>query len=101
MKFYLVVAAATASLFSANPALLLAQTTHASPIYETPREFFGSADFNGDGLQDLVIVDKETGKYRLGYQTKDGLFNWVDCRPSGLKGITGFSIGKVLAANAE
>ena len=101
MKSYLVVAAATASILAANPAFLLAENPRASMIYETPHEFFGSADFNGDGLQDLVIVDKESGKYRLGYQTKDGLFSWVDCRPSGLKGVAGFSIGKVLAANVD
>jgi formylglycine-generating enzyme required for sulfatase activity len=70
-------------------------------VYETPREFFGTADFNADGRTDIVIVDKETGKYRLGYQAETGLFAWVDCRPSGLKGVTGFNIGRVLAAGAE
>jgi formylglycine-generating enzyme required for sulfatase activity len=101
MKFNLVVAAATASILLANTTWLVAENPHAALVYETPREFFGSGDFNADGLQDLVIIDKETGKYRLGYQTKDGLFSWVDCRPSGLKGITGFSIGKVLPGNAD
>ena len=97
----MLLAAATASILAAHPAPLLAESPHASLIYETPREFFGRADFNGDGLQDLVIVDKETGKYRLGYQTTKGLFSWVDCRPSGLKGVAGFSIGKVLATNLD
>src|SRR5438105_3575692 len=70
-------------------------------IYESPREFFGSGDFDGDGRFDLVIVDKESGKYRLGYQSADGTFAWVDCRPTGLKAISGFSIGKVLATNLD
>jgi formylglycine-generating enzyme required for sulfatase activity len=64
-------------------------------IYETPTELFGSGDFTGSGRLDLVIVDKLSGKYRLGYQAADGVFSWVDCRPSGMKGITGLTIGKL------
>ena len=101
MNAHLVLAAATVSILAARPTMLPAESQHASLICETPREFFGRADFNGDGLQDVVIVDKESGKYRLGYQTKEGLFTWVDCRPSGLKGVAGFSIGKVLATNLD
>jgi len=70
-------------------------------VYESPHEFFGAADFNGDGRPDLVIVDKESGKYRLGYQTAAGAFSWVDCRPSGVKGVGGFSLGKLLATNLD
>jgi formylglycine-generating enzyme required for sulfatase activity len=99
MKSYLVLAAVAACLSVFTPTPVLGESPPASAVYETPREFFGGADFNGDGLPDVVIVDKESGKYRLGYQTPGGLFSWVDCRPSGLKGIAGFSIGKVLAPN--
>jgi len=72
-----------------------------SLIYETPYEFFGSGDFDGDGRTDLVIVDKATGKYRLGYQTAAGLFSWVDCRPSGVKGVAGFGLGKLFTPNVD
>ena len=99
MKSYFVLMAAAASLLASAPAAALAESHPASLIYETPREFFGSADFNGDGLPDLVIVDKNSGKYRLGYQSAAGVFSWVDCRPSGLKGIAGFSIGKLVVTN--
>ena len=68
-------------------------------IYESPREFFASGDYDKDGRIDLVIVDKESGKYRLGYQLTPGVFSWVDCRMSGIKGVAGFSIGHLLAAN--
>ena len=78
---------------------VLAEQRAPSLIYETPREFFGSGDFDKDGRGDLVIVDKETGKYRLGYQLTPGVYSWVDCRMSGMKGIGGFSIGHVLAAD--
>ena len=82
-----------------NPGL--AQNPPLNFIYETPREFFGSGDFDGDGRTDLVIVDKESGKFRLGYQQSAGVFAWVDCRSSGLKGIAGFSIGKLLAPKLD
>src|SRR5437588_551434 len=70
-------------------------------IYETPSEFFGTGDFDGDGRADVVIVDKESGKYRVGYQSADGSLSWVDNRPSGIKGVSGFSIGKLLATNRD
>ena len=62
-------------------------------------EFFGSADLDRDGRTDLVIVDKATGKYRIGYQLTPGVFSWVDCRPSGIKDVTGFGIGRLLTNN--
>jgi formylglycine-generating enzyme required for sulfatase activity len=70
-------------------------------VYETPHEFFANGDFDGDGRAELVIVDKESGKFRLGYQTSGGLLSWVDCRPSGMKGISGFTVGKLLTTNLD
>ncbi len=70
-------------------------------IYETAQEFFGRGDFNGDGHVDIVIVDKASGKYRLAYQLTPGVFTWVDNRPSGIKGVSGFSIGKLLTTNLD
>jgi len=64
-------------------------------VCETPEEFFGSGDFDGDGRSDLIIFDKQTGKYRLGYQLTNGVISWVDCRPTGEKMVTGFTIGKL------
>jgi formylglycine-generating enzyme required for sulfatase activity len=101
MKSYLVLAAAAVACVATSSSPLLAADKPVSLIYETPREFFGTADFDRDGLQDVVIVDKESGKYRLGYQIAGGLFSWVDCRPSGVKGIGGFTIGQLLATNLD
>ena len=84
-----------------TPTPVLAQQRAASLVYETPQEFFGSGDLDKDGRTDLVIVDKESGKYRLGYQVTPGVFSWVDCRSSGIKGLAGFSIGQLLATNQE
>ena len=92
---------AAACLLAVAPTQVSAQNPPLNFIYETPREFFGSGDFDGDGRTDLVIVDKESGKFRLGYQQSAGVFAWVDCRSSGLKGIAGFSIGKLLAPKLD
>ena len=100
MKFNSFLAAAAASLFTAS-APASAEPHPISFIYETPHELFGSADFDRDGRPDLIIVDKESGKYRLGYQLTPGLFSWVDCRPSGVKGVAGFTIGALLATNED
>ncbi|HWX23231.1 MAG TPA: SUMF1/EgtB/PvdO family nonheme iron enzyme [Candidatus Binatia bacterium] len=101
MKLYSLCALATGSLLALVPDLSRAAMAPESFIYETPREFFGSGDFDGDGRLDLVIVDKESGKYRIGYGSGGGMFSWVDCRPSGLKGISGVSIGKLFATNLD
>ena len=93
--------AAAAAFLTSAAMPVLAEQRAPSLIYETPNEFFGSGDFDRDGRTDLVIVDKESGKYRLGYQLTPGVFSWVDCRPSGIKGVAGFSIGRLLATNQE
>jgi formylglycine-generating enzyme required for sulfatase activity len=101
MKYYSSLAVAASSFLAVVPMFVLADERAPSLVYETPREFFGSGDFDKDGRTDLVIVDKESGKYRLGYQLTPGVFSWVDCRMSGIKGIAGFSMGHLLAANQE
>jgi formylglycine-generating enzyme required for sulfatase activity len=101
MKLYLSAAIAAATLLAALPGSSLAAEQPSALVYETPHEFFGSGDFDGDGRSDLVIVDKESGKFRLGYQSSAGVFNWVDCRPSGIKGITGFTVGKLITAKLD
>jgi len=101
MKPHSSFAVLAACLLTAFPGSSPAAGNSAPLIYESPSEFFGSGDFDGDGRADLVIVDKESGKYRLGYQTEPGTFSWVDCRPSGLKSITGFSIGGFFATNLD
>jgi hypothetical protein len=68
---------------------------------ETPEEFHTSADVNGDGRRDIVIVDKVTGIYRIAYGQANGTNLWVDGRPSGVEQVTGFNVGRVLHANRD
>jgi formylglycine-generating enzyme required for sulfatase activity len=101
MKYYSSLAVAASLFLMIAPTPILAEQRGPSLVYETPREFFASGDFDKDGRMDLVIVDKESGKYRLGYQVTPGAFSWVDCRMSGIKGVAGFSMGHLLATNQE
>jgi formylglycine-generating enzyme required for sulfatase activity len=101
MKHFSFLAVAATAVLTVTAIPVLAEQPAPALIYETPREFFGRGDFDKDGRVDLVIVDKESGKYRLGYQLTPGVFSWVDCRMSGIKGVAGFSIGPLLAKNQE
>lgn len=83
MKYHSFLTATAASFLAGAAMPVFAQQSAPALIYETPYEFFASGDFDRDGRADVVIVDKESGKYRLGYQLTPGLFSWVDCRPSG------------------
>jgi formylglycine-generating enzyme required for sulfatase activity len=101
MKSYSFLAFAVVSLLTLTPVFSWAADATSGFVYESPKEFFGSGDFDGDGRTDYVIVDKESGKYRLGYQSTAGVLSWVDCRPGGVKAVGGFSIGKVVATNLD
>jgi formylglycine-generating enzyme required for sulfatase activity len=90
------------SLGGLGVAFLPALANAAPPfVYETPVEFLAEGDFDGDGRRDLVIVDKATGKCRVGYQLSEGQFTWADNHPSKVPGVTGVSIGRLLRADAD
>ena len=64
-------------------------------VYETEREFFSTGDFDGDGQTDVVVVDRASGKYRLGYGAGDGTFQWIDNRVTAVKDLTGVTVGRL------
>jgi len=76
-------------------AALLAGHTAVAFVYETEQEFLSTGDFNGDAKPDLVIVDRYSGRVRLGYQLEPGRFDWVDWRAGGTKDVASVSVGKL------
>jgi hypothetical protein len=81
--------------------LILAPAGHAgTTVAITPAdrpELFLQGDFDGDGRSDLVVVDKETGDYRMGYQLSPGTHTWVRTRASGVDQVTEASAGKLIS----
>ncbi len=82
-------------------ACLLAGPAARGFVYETEQQFLTTGDFDGDGKQDLAIVDLASGRVRLGYQQSPGVFDWVDWRASDVKGVTGVSLGKLFDAKRD
>lgn len=85
---------ALSALLGAPLAALAAGTT--PMVYETEKDLVTTADFDGDGREDVVIMDKASGKYRLGYQQSAGVFNWIKFRFHNLKYVSGMSAGHLL-----
>ncbi len=79
----------------------LAANAAAGFVFETEREFFATGDFNGDGREDVVVVDRASGKVRPGYAQPDGTFLWVDNRLCGVKDLTGLTVGRLFDAKRD
>ena len=65
-------------------------------ISETEQDLFTTGDFNGDGKLDIVIVDRYSGRVRVGYQLAPDFFDWANWKSGGLKGVTGVAVGRFL-----
>jgi len=86
---------ALALLFSSF-VILHSSFLHAgSFVHETDQEFTASADFNGDGNVDLLILDKQSSTYRIGYGTGSGTYTFAESRPTGATNITGVAVGRL------
>jgi len=88
-------------VFCAALAVTLVPLVGRAAVNETAAEFLVSGDFNGDGQQDLAIVDRNTGRVRLGYRVSAEFFNWADWRASGVKNVTGVSVGRLVNAKRD
>jgi hypothetical protein len=64
--------------------------------YETPTELHLAADLDGDGRQDVVLIDRETGAFRVGYQLAAGVHTFSAARASGVPEATTASAGRML-----
>jgi hypothetical protein len=88
-------------LISALSLGLLGFVVAAAPVYETTREFTASGDFNGDGIQDVIIIDKPTGLYRIGIRSTAATPTFVDSRPTGAASLACASLGKLNGTAAD
>jgi formylglycine-generating enzyme required for sulfatase activity len=70
-------------------------------VSETDREFISAGDFDADGKTDLMIVDRDTGRVRIGYQVGGGIFLWSAYVPSGVKDLTTVTVGRLFAPNKD
>jgi formylglycine-generating enzyme required for sulfatase activity len=78
------------------------QPTAASTfVHENRAEFVIDDDFNGDGLADVLLVDRVSGKFRIGWQKRGGVITWEGPFDSGVRYITGLSVGKVFDAKQD
>lgn len=66
----------------------------ASFVHESPAELLLTADLDGDGREDMVIVDRESGGFRVGYQLVADTFTYTSARSSGLRDVTSVTAGK-------
>ena len=74
---------------------------HADFVYQSGTSFTTTADLDGDGRADLVLVDGSNATVRVGYQLSANSFTWADPRPLGLNNITGVACGKVLSTSSD
>lgn len=64
----------------------------------TPGELQLAADLDGDTRPDLILVDRASGAFRVGYQLAPNAFTWSGARASGLNDVTGADAGRLLSA---
>jgi len=86
--------------FHATPLLFAAclavSSAPAALVSETEQEFITTGDFNGDGKTDIAIVDRYSGRVRVGYQLAPDFFDWANWKSGGLKDVSGVAVGKLL-----
>src|SRR4051812_47819824 len=76
-------------------------SARAAVVYETPREFITSGDFDGDGRNDALVLDKLTGNARVGYQSPAGALIWSAPFVSGIENVTGVGIGRFVSTDHD
>ena len=77
-------------------ALLSPFNSFAAFVYETSAEFFTTGDFNGDGIADVLVLDKLTGNARVGLLDTNGVISWSAPLVTGVENATGCAVGKFL-----
>lgn len=63
-------------------------------VGETDTEFFTRGDFNGDGSPDVVVFERASGFFRIGFGLPDGGLNFFSTRTSGVTNATALASGR-------
>src|ERR1035441_4902020 len=74
----------------------LSLITCAAFVYETGAEFLTAGDFNGDGVADVLVLDKLTGNARVGYANTSGVLIWSAPLVTGVEDASGCAVGRLL-----
>ncbi len=82
-------------------ALATSLNAAAAFVYENPNEFTATGDFDGDGREDIVIVDRTTGNYRVAHQPVAGQHVWVPSRASGIENVAGLALGRLAVTTRD
>ena len=70
-------------------------------VYDTGSEILTSGDFNGDGIADILVLDKLTGNARVGYLDPNGVIAWSAPLVSGVENVSGAAVGPFLTAGTD
>jgi hypothetical protein len=70
-------------------------------VYETTDEFLASGDFNGDGVLDVLVLDKITGNARVGYADITGNLTWSAPLVTGVGEAAGCGVGRWLQTSRD
>ncbi len=81
--------------------LIATMSSRAAFVYETPNEFLTSGDFNGDGIADVLVLDKLTGNARVGYSDINGGLTWSTPLVTGVENVTGLGVEHLLNTNRD
>ncbi|MBN2161593.1 MAG: chitobiase/beta-hexosaminidase C-terminal domain-containing protein [Pontiellaceae bacterium] len=71
-------------------------SAHADFVYRSGTDFLTTADLDGDGRSDLVLVDGSNATVRVGYQLTAGQATWAAPRTLGLDSVTDITCGNIL-----
>jgi hypothetical protein len=69
-------------------------------VQETAGELAVAADWNSDGMADLLVVDRATGLLRAGMQLGSGAFEWREPQAAGPENVTAVGFGRFLGSTA-
>jgi len=81
--------------------LFASHSANAAFVYDTPAEFLTSGDFNGDGIADVLVLDKATGNARVGYQNIAGALTWSQPFLTGVESASALTVGRFAQTNAD